>query len=160
MQMKYRAILFIISITVLACEVSADERFISPGIKIGYNFGKAGGLTVGAEVSYIVWYNNLAHAVVINSDICGNEDKLKFNKIHLGYQISRGIGVECGPTIFWTDEGVHYGASVTPFAGVIIPYAYYTYTVAFNKKKVMNEAGILIKLPIAVPGHEFDIGLN
>ncbi|HAD80948.1 MAG: hypothetical protein A2509_12425 [Candidatus Edwardsbacteria bacterium RIFOXYD12_FULL_50_11] len=159
--MKYKPIFILLIMIIFANRGAADEgRYISPGIKFGYTFGEGGGVTVGAEVSYIVWYNNLAHAAVLNLDICGNEDKLKFNKIHLGYQISRGVGIEAGPTMFWTDKGMHFGASVTPFAGIIIPYAYYSITVAFNKKNMLNEAGILLKLPIPVPGHEFSIGLN
>ncbi len=161
MKLRYWClILLVLFIGSFVGRAYADDRFISPGIKFGYTFGEGGGVTVGAEVSYIVWYNNLAHAVVLNLDICGNEDKLKFNKMHLGYQISRGVGVEAGPTMFWTDKGVYFGASVTPFAGIIIPYAYYSYTVAFNKKKVLNEAGMLLKLPMAIEGHEFSIGLN
>lgn len=161
MKLRYWClILLVLFIGSFVCRANADDRFISPGIKFGYTFGEGGGITIGAEVSYIIWYKHAANAVVLNYDICGNEDKLQFNKLHLGYQVSSVVGIEAGPTIIWQDGVTSYGMSITPFAGLIIPYAYYSYTAAFNKKQVINEAGILLKLPMAVPGHEFDIGLR
>jgi len=158
--MRYWSILLIFVMVGFVGKISADERFISPGIKFGYTFGENGGITIGAEVSYIIWYKHAANAVVLNFDICGNEDKLQFTKLHLGYQVSSVVGIEAGPTIIWKDGVTSYGMSITPFAGFIVPYAYYSHTVAFNKKHEINEAGILLKLPMEVPGHEFSIGFN
>jgi hypothetical protein len=141
--------------------IFADSRYISPGIKFGYTFGKGGGVTVGAEVSYIVWYKNAANAVVLNFDICGNEDKLQFSKLHLGYQVSSIVGAEAGPTIIWTDQETLYGLTLTPFAGFVMPYVYCSYTMILNKERDFGEAGFLLKFPISLPGHPPpSIGLN
>lgn len=81
---------------VLAPAYSAygDYRFISPGINMGYTYGQHGGFTGGFEVSYIVWYQNTAHAAVLVADL-----QERMAKYHLGYQISHLVGIELGPSL-------------------------------------------------------------
>ena len=157
---KNRRLWLMLVLSLLAGTSSADERFISPGIKLGYTFGQGGGFTTGIEVSYIVWRNELPMAVVLNIDLCGREEKLEYQKIHLGWQISHVVGIEAGPTIIWDDGGASLGMTVTPFAGLVFPYGYYSYTLDFAGGRQRNEAGLLLKMPVALPGHEFELGLR
>ncbi len=56
MKMKHK-IFILLSVMILNFNYSfSQERaFISPGLKIGYEFGKNGGWTIGVEVSYGVY---------------------------------------------------------------------------------------------------------
>lgn len=134
--------------------LSADDRFISPGIKIGYTFGKGGGITFGAEVSYIVWEEKFAKAIVLNYDFCTRDTLNLYNKLHIGCQISGVVGAEAGPTIIFRNDEVEYGMTATAFAGIGVPFIYGSYTIASKRKSNIGESGLLIKFPVAVKGHE------
>lgn len=153
----------ILTILAMLCPVKAhgDAQYISPGIKLGYTFGKGGGFTFGAEVSYIVWYKSAANAVVLGYDICAFDSVKGLSKLHLGYQLSTAfIGGEVGPTIVWQGTKPQFGATLTPFIG-LGAYLYYSYTMVLTQQKDIDEWGFLLKYPISVPGHpprDFSIG--
>lgn len=162
--MKKHYINILILLTALALtagESRGDAEYISPGIKLGYTFGKGGGFTFGAEVSYIVWYKNAANAVVLSYDICSQDSAKRLSKLHLGYQLSTAfIGGEVGPTIVWQGTKPQFGATLTPFIG-LGAYIYYSYTMVLTQQKDIDEWGFLLKYPISLPGHpprDFSIG--
>lgn len=151
-------ILLLLCLIIMAMASSAvgDVRFISPGVKLGYTFGKQGGFTGGFEVSYIVWYKNTAHAAVLVVDL-----QEKMAKYHIGYQISHVAGIELGPTlVLRTDRKPDFGWTTTPFIGAVVPYLYYSHTFMFSPEKDIDETGLLLKLPIPLKGHELDLSLN
>jgi hypothetical protein len=140
----------------LASPAAGDYRFISPGVKLGYTFGKQGGFTGGFEVSYIVWYKNTAHAAVLVVDL-----QEKMAKYHVGYQISSFAGIELGPTlVLKTDGKPDLGWTATPFIGAVVPYLYYSHTFMFSPEKDIDETGLLLKLPLPLEGHEMDLGFD
>ena len=127
--------------------------FISPGIKMSYVFGSAGGFSFGWEVSVyrtIAWKSRGDEegyiGVALSIDWCKSTTKLQ-----LGVEGSqRFVGICLGPSIVIRDSTWHYGASATMYSWfVALPY--YTYTFMHGTSDV-HELGAFVKIPIQLNG--------
>lgn len=134
----------------------AQTTFISPGIKLGYQFGKDGGFTFGVEISYTYLeeegsvYGPL-YGIVF--DIDGFKGKYDF---HLGLEIATPfVGVEVGPTISGRYD-YDLGFTTTVYTGFIL-YPYYRYTY-MQKNSNQHQLGTFIKIPIKIGGERFSFG--
>jgi len=129
----------------------AQRTFISPGIKLGYQFGKDGGFTFGIEMSLTFWERKgPIYGVVVAVD--GFKAKYDY---HLGLELTNGIGLEVGPTIS-ERYGYDLGFRATVFTGLIL-YPYYCYTY-MKKNPNQHQIGTFIKVPIQVDGERISLG--
>lgn len=147
----------------LATPARAAELVISTGVKLAYTFGE--GFTYGAEVSLIRLPDTSAcegcdagerleaiagdlskiWGVVFNADrVWGGS----INKLRAGGQwTGPAVGLEAGPALVFTDEGTHFGFSITPWVGyTTIPF--YTYTLVFGREDNLHELGSYFKLAL------------
>jgi hypothetical protein len=124
------------------------RTFLSPGIKFGYQWDV--GMFAGLEISYTIMPNSpgFIYGATFNLNLLRSGGY----KVHLGVQGSSFIGGEIGPTYAkeWgklAEWG--YSASIYTLVGLM---PYYTFTDLFGRK--INEAGLLIKIPIQLSGRE------
>jgi len=125
-----------------------DSPVVSPGIKLGYTFGKGGGFTFGAEVT-MLWRTGadlsaiVAHGPALNVSWTGR------GSFHLraGWEaVSWFVGIEAGPSLVRNADGTHLGFGVSPWLGaLVVPYYTYTY---LPDQAPMKEVGTYLKLPI------------
>jgi hypothetical protein len=128
--------------------------FISPGVKIGWTFGR--GITYGFELSFIWdpqadvvdrdWLRlPYGHGLVFDVDT----NFKGFWTLHAGYEaIGPFVGVEVGPTLVGDNGRVLFGIGLTPWAGYdVIPF--YTYTFAFGGERNFHEMGTYLKLAMS-----------
>jgi hypothetical protein len=135
------------------CAVSTaraqDAIFVNPGVKLGYTFGDRGGFTLGLEVSVTAyWSSTRILGATLDYDYCGAAERHKF---HLGAEGSvDAIGLDVGPT--WVREKGRddFGATITPYFG-LIAFPYYSLTI-LRDSPPLHEAGVYGKLPLRVYG--------
>jgi hypothetical protein len=122
---------------------SMEGTFISPGIKIGYEFGKNSGFTFGLEVSYIMMDDNIFYkGLVINYDFLRNKQKLFFG-VEGGFLF---FGAAIGPSILIDKRNnLHFGGSIIPFFG-LVGYLYYDFSFFYGYKSIQN-LGLYLKYP-------------
>jgi len=129
----------------------AQRTFISPGIKLGYQFGKDGGFTFGMEMSLTFWERKgPIYGVVVAVD--GFRGRYDY---HLGLELTNGIGLEVGPTISGRYD-YDLGFRATVFTGLFL-YPYYCYTY-MEKNPNQHQIGTFIKVPIQVDGERVSLG--
>jgi len=129
----------------------AQKTFISPGIKLGYQFGKDGGFTFGMEMSLTFWERKgPIYGVVVAVD--GFRGRYDY---HLGLEVATlAMGIEVGPTISGRYD-YDSGFSTTVYSGFVL-YPYYRYTY-MKKNPNQHQIGTFIKIPIQVDGERFSI---
>jgi hypothetical protein len=145
-------------------EPELSSIWVNPGIKLGWTFGQGfRGFTLGAEISVVhvpanpsSTENSKIGRIIDRGFFIGWGPVLSFDwlpwqsieKLHLGVEwVGPGIGLEMGPSVIFDRGKTHFGLSFTPWVGaLVIPY--YTYTVAFGRKKNLHELGLMGKLPI------------
>lgn len=132
-----------------------EYRFLSPGIKISRTLGGRGGLTFGAELSYIWYY----HQRTPNAIVAVYDFNRQYRKLHLGYQVSSLAGGEAGPTLIVHDGKKYAGFGVTPFVGGPVLFASFTHTTAFALDHPIADIGIVVKAPIAL-ADRYEIGFG
>ena len=77
-----------------------NVNIISPGIKLGYVFGKHGGFTVGVEVSYVNWIKPfIGIGPTLNIDYFN-----KTLKFHLNAELVSFAGFSVGPALIFKDK--------------------------------------------------------
>lgn len=130
----------------------AQRTFISPGIKLGYQFGKDGGFTFGMEMSLTFWERKgPIYGVVVAAD--GFRGKYDY---HVGLEVATPVmGVEVGPTISGRYDYAA-GFSATVYSGFVL-YPYYRYAYIKNNPN-QHQIGTFIKVPIQVDGERISLG--
>lgn len=122
--------------------------FLSPGLKLGYVFGKDGGFVYGFELSYVYWINSapipLAAGPVFKIDFFNGT-----TKTHIGFEALNLVGIGFGPTYISNEKFSGWGFSVIGFGGLLI-YPYYNFTSVGGKN--FDEVGSYFKLPILTSG--------
>jgi hypothetical protein len=137
---------------------SATYWVVSPGVKVGWIFGK--GLTYGVEVSTIrmdIDPNNYTvdgptflklvtqtYGIVLNFDT----DFSTQTRLRLGAEwVGPLIGIETGPALMFDGQGSHWGWGTTPWIGYDL-FTYYTHTSFFDQTKSQEELGLYLKVPL------------
>jgi len=142
-----KILLIIISIFFCYQIASANDNvnIISPGIKMGYVFGKYGGFTIGIEVSYVNWVKPfIGIGPTLNIDYFN-----KTLKFHLNAELVSFAGFSVGPSLILKDKNWRWGYNGSVFVGMHI-YLFYNFT---NIGKVkFEESGLLFKAPIYITG--------
>lgn len=119
----------------------AQRLYINPGIKLGYMFGEKGGFVFGYELSFLMenTKRDMLWGFVIDYDKINNMERL-----HLGIEAIRAVGLDIGPTFVWEDGKNYTGFSAIPFGGIIlIPYYNFTY---LYQKGTFHEIGSYVKI--------------
>jgi hypothetical protein len=127
--------------------------FVSPGIKMSYAFGAAGGFSFGWELSVyrtIAWKPRGDEegyiGIALSIDWCKAT-----TKVQMGFEGSqRIVGVCVGPTLVCRNNTWLFGGSATIYSWFIgLPY--YAYTFVPNGTDV-HELGAYFKIPIQLNG--------
>ncbi len=125
-----------------------DSTVISPGVKLGYAFGDGGGLSFGLEVTVLKRTGAdlsaiVAHGPAIN--VGWSRGGILYARV--GWEaVSWFVGVEGGPTIVRTRDGVRVGLTVSPWIGAIV-VPYYAHTFLLGGPSI-RELGTYLKLPL------------
>jgi len=139
-----KILLIIISIFFCYQIASANDNvnIISPGIKMGYVFGKYGGFTIGIEVSYVNWVKPfIGIGPTLNIDYFN-----KTLKIHLNAEVVSIVGgIAAGPTLVLKHGNWYWGYNFCLFAGLQY-YLFFNYTNIYNFK--FEEVGAFLKYPL------------
>jgi hypothetical protein len=152
-------ILALIAITASTARAQFDFSnapfVVSPGIKLGFASGDAGGFTVGVELSAGYWdkatvldaFGGTFIGGVIDYDVSvGGRGKL-----HFGAEATLGpVGVDVGPTLVFENGTTRLATTVTPFIGVMA-MPYYSMTFA-DDQPTITEWGAYGKLPFRTDG--------
>lgn len=121
--------------------------YVSPGIKMGYAFGKDGGFTFGYELSFVVvprGSDDSRYGLVIDYDWPKNAKRL-----HIGLEyIYRYTGVDVGPSFIWEEGKQTTGLSIIPFGCPELLIPYYQYTLMPGSHADFHDAGMYLKFPV------------
>ena len=139
--MRLRILFAILVLTVAAR--SAPAQWWSVGPKLGYTFGADGGVTIGAEASYFPNESNAVYPYGFTIDINSWAGHLS---LHAGAESWYLIGVDIGPTLFFSQKGVNFGMSLIAWDGVFL-YPYYEMGIQFNGE-IFNGVGGYLKFPL------------
>src|ERR1035437_5451517 len=114
-----RAIYFIALLCLISPEVATSQPFWSVGPKLGYTLGDNGGFTWGFEASYFPnpIFDLSSHPLWgFTADLTFWKNYTSF---HLGIEgIAQVIGLDAGPTFFYSNKSFQAGVSTIPFAGI------------------------------------------
>ena len=126
--------------------------FISPGIKLGYDFGNDRGFTFGLECSFTRLKKIDSYGIVAAIDF-----HRELYRFHIGVEGSRAFGLEWGPSLI-VDGGpsLEFGHSLTVFFGVLV-FPYYTITFRTDSGN-LYETGSYMKIPMQTSGGRIGIG--
>ena len=146
----------------LFAEVPGQIRsFLSPGVKLGYAFGKNGGFIWGVEISYVFQNNKKwIYGIVLSNDNINDA-----NFFHLGFETGYNFaGIELGPIFLISNkEGFSFSKSKLGFSsllyagGFVIPYYRFTYIPDFYS---IQEAGTFLKIHIQTTGSKYNLNLS
>ena len=137
------------------CELKSAEPyyFFSPGVKLGYQFGENGGTVFGLELSVmrtVDYFPNVG--IVANIDFCKGNTKL-----HLGAQTAHIIGLDIGPTVYFTENKTNFGYTVGIY-GLLYIMPFYEYTQIYDDQNFsIYQSGVFLKAPI--PSREYILRL-
>jgi len=145
MHPKLREILFITSLScvLLTGQADAQKPFWSVGPKLGGTLGVNGGFTWGFEASYFpkpsfpLWG--------FTADLTFWKSCISF---HIGIEGNEMIGVDAGPTFFYSDQSIQAGVSLIPFVGILL-IAYYELAWPFFQTPFQTFGGYM-KIPVGV----------
>jgi|ERR1700733_5607999 len=143
--------LMVVMICLLLTQKAASQPFWSVGPKIGYTFGENAGLTGGVEVSYLP-QNRSSFTYGYTLDI---NFWPKHVSVHLGFETWFFLGVDVGPTFFFSKNGVNPGLSIIAWDGLIL-YPYYELGIPFNGE-LFQGVGAYLKFPIGYQ-NDFSFG--
>jgi hypothetical protein len=135
-------ILSIVVVIGLVDTVSA-QPFWSVGPKVGYTFGENGGTTGGFEVSYFPRQD--FPYVGFTFDFTAWKD---YVTLHFGIEGNEIIGIDVGPTLFFSKGNVDLGLSAIPFGGIML-FGYYELAWPFFKTPFQSCGGYF-KIPIGM----------
>ncbi len=125
--------------------LAKDDIYVSPGIKLGYQFGKDGGFIFGIEISAVQVGKYTAIGGVLDLDFC--KDNTMF---HIGFQQSAlPIGYDLGPSLYFKDSKTYFGYSANIFSG-FIAMPFYGINYFPSEKVTIHEAGSYLKYPITI----------
>jgi hypothetical protein len=130
---------------------ATSQPFWSVGPKIGYTFGDNGGLTGGVEVSYFPQnFSSYIYGYTLDINFWP-----KHVSVHFGIETWLILGVDVGPTFFFSKNGFNPGLSIIAWDGLIL-YPYYELGIPFNGE-FYNSVGGYVKFPVAKSDF-FDVG--
>jgi len=125
-----------------------SQPFYSVGPKLGYTYGEGGGFTWGFEASYFPnpIFDLSSHPLWgFTADLTFWKNYTSF---HIGIEGSEMIGVDVGPTLFYSEKSLQAGVSLIPFAGILF-IGYYEFAWPFFQTPFQTIGGYL-KIPIGV----------
>ena len=139
-----RTFRFLLLLCFFAPAVATAQPFWSVGPKLGYTFGDNGGFTGGVEVTYFPQnWNSIAYGYTLDVNFWP-----KHVSLHLGIEKWLYVGVDVGPTLFFSNHRVYPGVSIIAWDGFIF-YPYYELGIPFNGE-FYNSVGGYIKFPIGL----------
>jgi hypothetical protein len=125
-----------------------DSTVISPGVKLGYVFGDGGGWSFGVEVTVLRRTGADLSAIVAHGpavNIGWSRGGVFYARV--GWEaVSWFAGVEGGPTLVRTRDGMRVGLTVSPWIGAIV-VPYYAHTWLLGDRSI-REVGTYLKLPL------------
>lgn len=145
--MKTTALIFALLLLNSAGAVAQPNEFVNVGLRLGWMLGDGGGPIVGVEASY-TWLSTdqFTHGPVLGGDYHRGDIRL-----HAGYELVAPRlpigGIEIGPSLNATDDGVELGLHTTAFVGL---YGYPYYSATFYPSGITHEVGAYLKLPIQI----------
>jgi hypothetical protein len=134
---------FLILLCFFAPAVASAQPFWSVGPKLGYTLGDNGGFTGGFEVSYFP--QQVFPLWGFTCDLTFWKDH---SSLHFGMEVNEIIGLDVGPTLFYSNGTVHMGFSAIPFAGIFF-FGYYEIACPFFQTPFQSWGGYL-KIPIGL----------
>lgn len=144
--MKYIIVICICFLLQLNKSKAAEPYyFYNPGIRLGYQFGENGGFVYGLELIILkkieAYYPSIGGKVSI--DFCKGNTKL-----HLGAQAAYILGLDFGPTIYFSENKINFGYTASIY-GLVILMPYYEYTKLFDENNFsINQVGAYLVVPI------------
>jgi hypothetical protein len=132
--------------------VNAQTWYISPGFKLGYVFGAAGGFTPGIEFSITYWPQSGPHneKVFVIGGCVSIESLPSMTIAHFGLEAGGPLGLELGPSYTISGKARDAGIGITVYGGVYcIPYFRYT---SWHLGSSSSESGTFLKLPNRISG--------
>jgi hypothetical protein len=138
-----------------AMEAQEGTGWVSPGLRFVYRFGEGGGMSFGAEVTYMKWTEFSAFGAVGSVDLLfGNHEAPPGIRLQVGPQMSWSIvGTSLGYS--WQHElgESHMGFFATLYGLVgLMPHFGLEYLNDLDETRF--EAGLLVKFPRQVEGEE------
>jgi hypothetical protein len=122
------------------------ETYVSPGLKMGYRFGKRSEVTIGVELSVARWNKSFYSGWAAGIDYCFR--KTGDNSVSIRAEVQGGptvFGISTGPVLMMTGSTIDPGWTATAWTLLfVMPYAGFTYTSTF---RLENEAGLFLKAP-------------
>jgi hypothetical protein len=144
-----RAIYFFILYCLLITPDGAEAQpFWSVGPKLGYAFGDHGGVTIGAEASYFPNFANSIYPYGFTFDITRWHDHFS---IHIGAETWFLIGIDIGPTLFFSSQQVNFGMSLIGWDGYFL-YPYYEMGIPFTGE-IYHGVGGYLKFPVGIKSY-------
>jgi hypothetical protein len=139
----WKAIVITAVLCVFATERSFAQPFWSIGPKFGKTLGDNGGFTWGFEASYFP--QQVGPLWGFTCDLTFWKDH---SSLHCGIEGEEGLGVDVGPTLFYSKGTFNIGLSAIPWFGAFI-YGYYEFAWPFGLTPFQSYGGYL-KIPIGV----------
>lgn len=151
------SIFFLLAIvpSILQAQSGMPHFVVSPGIKLGYASGDAGGFTMGVELSAGYWDNSTILDAYGGTFFGGVIDyDFSFSgrgKLHIGVEATLGpIGLEAGPTVVFENGRTRLATTVTGFVW-LVAMPYYSSTFGGNEPSI-TEWGAYAKFPYRTDG--------
>ena len=115
-------------------------QYWTVGPKMGYTFGSQGGVTIGAEVSYFPhWEIGPFLPYGFTMDVNVWKEHVS---VHVGAETWFVLGVDVGPTLFFSKKSMNLGLSIIGWDGLFL-YPYYELGIPFNGELFQGVGGYL-----------------
>lgn len=137
----WKAIVITSLLCVFATERSFAQPFWSVGPKLGYTFGNDGGVTIGVEASYFPTWGGYPYGFTL--DLNHGQGHVS---IHAGIETWYLIGIDIGPTLFFSPRNVNLGMSLIAWDGFFL-YPYYEMGIPLSGE-IYHGVGGYLKFPL------------